>query len=89
MSDWRKLARSIARQNALGRARAAAQSSQFRIAAGVVAGALFSREHLLNWYRKRTPLCAGISNVNLNQTWVGDYYPDPSHRHFARIICAG
>ena len=32
---------------------------------------------LVNFYRKRFPLCAGISNVNLNDSWVGKYHPSP------------
>jgi hypothetical protein len=35
-------------------------------------GELLDQRGLLNWYRKRLPLCAGISNVNLNRTWAAD-----------------
>ena len=42
-----------------------------------MAGNVFSGRVLLNWYRKRLPLCAGISNVNLNRTWISKYHPDP------------
>src|SRR5262249_43625717 len=48
-----------------------------RMFGGVVAGELLSQRTLLNWYRKRLPLCAGISNVNLNRTWVAEYHPAP------------
>jgi hypothetical protein len=77
LSDWRALARSIAFQNRRAKKLASAESSQFRLAATVLAGRVFSRQALLNWYRKRAPLCAGISNVNLNRTWVSKYHPDP------------
>ena len=77
LHDWRALAKSIAFQNQRQKQRCAAQASQFRLATAVAAGKLLPRETLLNWYRKRAPLCAGISNVNLNRTWVSRYYPDP------------
>ena len=48
-----------------------------RMAGGLVAGRIMSDRRLLNWYRKRLPLCAGISNVNLNRTWVAEAHPDP------------
>ncbi|MBC8107656.1 MAG: hypothetical protein H7Z14_13780 [Anaerolineae bacterium] len=77
LNDWRALARSIAFQNRRSKKLASAESSQFRLAVTVLAGRVFSRESLLNWYRKRAPLCSGISNVNLNRTWLSKYCPDP------------
>jgi hypothetical protein len=77
MDNWRALARSIAFQSARQRKRATAEASQFRLAAVVLAGKIMSQRAIVNWYRKRAPLCAGISNVNLNRSWLAKYYPDP------------
>ena len=71
------LARSIAFQNQRLKRFDAAEASQFRLATAVVAGKVWPCEALLSWYRKRTPLAAGISNVNLNRSWVGQFFPDP------------
>jgi len=74
--SWRDLLRSIASQNARQKSSRAAEASMVRMFGGLVAGELLDQRGLLNWYRKRLPLCAGISNVNLNRTWAADYYPD-------------
>lgn len=75
--SWRELLHTIAKQNARHKRARAAEASMVRMFGGVVAGELLSQRTLLNWYRKRLPLCAGISNVNLNRTWVAEYHPQP------------
>jgi hypothetical protein len=77
MRNWRDLLRDIAKQNARQKSQRAADASMVRMFAGVLAGQMLQQRTLLNWYRKRLPLCAGISNVNLNRTWATEYQPDP------------
>jgi hypothetical protein len=77
LRTWRDLLRTIAKQNAQQKRTRAAQASMVRMFGGVVAGEMLSQRTLLNWHRKRLPLCAGISNVNLNRTWAAGYHPDP------------
>ena len=48
-----------------------------RMVAGLVFARLFSREGLLEFYRKRYAMAGGISNVNLNRDWPAEYHPWP------------
>jgi hypothetical protein len=75
--DWDQLVARLASQNRENKRYAAAQSSMVRMLGGRVVGGMLSRRRLLEFYRKRIPLAAGISNVNLNRTWVADYHPKP------------
>jgi hypothetical protein len=77
LRDWNRLIANLAKQNRQNKGSAAAQISMLRILGGSIAGHLFSRTQLLEFYRKRLPLAAGISNINLNRTWVADYHPAP------------
>jgi hypothetical protein len=76
-ADDATLLRAVAAQNARLKRQHAAESSMVRMCGGLLAGSAFSDRRLLNWYRKRLPLCAGISNVNLNRTWAASFHPDP------------
>lgn len=42
----------------------------------LAAGAILNRQRLLEFYRKRVPLSAGLSNVDLTKTWVGQHHRD-------------
>lgn len=75
--DWPTLLRSVAAQSAMQKQTGAAQASVVRISAGLMAGKLLSPKKILEFYRKRVPLAAGISNVNLNPTWAAKYHPAP------------
>jgi hypothetical protein len=77
LNDWNGLVTHLAKQNRTNRQTAAAQSSMLRMLGGRVLGNLMSRKRLIEFYRKRLPLAAGISNVNLNRTWVAEYHPAP------------
>ena len=48
-----------------------------RILAAVVAHRLLGPDKVKQFYRKRVPLAGGVSNVNLNDTWVRRYHPAP------------
>jgi hypothetical protein len=77
LRDWNALLTHIARQNRAHKASAAAQSSIVRMLGGRIVGAMLSRKGVLEFYRKRIPLAAGISNVNLNRSWVAEFHPRP------------
>ena len=51
-------------------------------------GYIADPKKLFRFYRKDFPLAGGVSNVNLNPTWVGRYHPDPI-LSYARISPAG
>jgi hypothetical protein len=76
MADFEVLLNELAEQSQRFRRTHAAESSMIRMGMGLVAGKVLKRRKLMNFYRKRVPIAAGISNVNLNPTWAGDYYPD-------------
>jgi hypothetical protein len=65
----------IAAQNRQNIRAKTAQTSMIRLTAGVIAGRMMSGHALMEFYRKRLPLAAGISNVNLAETWVADRHP--------------
>lgn len=66
----------IARQQAAARAAQAAPASMMRMAAGVLAHrATTCPRAMSNFYRKRVPLSAGISNVNLQGDGLAAHYP--------------
>jgi hypothetical protein len=77
LHDWPRLVHAIAEQNRQQRRNRVPESSMMRLLAGLATGKILSRRQLLEFYRKRLPLSAGISNVNLNRTWVSHYHPDP------------
>jgi hypothetical protein len=77
LRDWDKLVAHLAAQNRQNKLNASAQASMLRMLGGQIVGGVLSRKRLLEFYRKRIPLAAGISNVNLNRTWVADYHPAP------------
>jgi hypothetical protein len=77
IGDWPSLLRTIARQNVHHKRTAAAEASMLRMAAGLGLARIYSRQNLLNWYRKRVPLAGGISNVNMNRDWPAEFHPDP------------
>ena len=47
------------------------------LAGALAAGRVLDRRRLGDFYRKRQPLLAGISNVNLDPTFLAPLHPDP------------
>jgi NRPS condensation-like uncharacterized protein len=64
-------------QNTVQKQSATAESSMIRMFGGLVVARMLKAESLLEFYRKRAALAAGISNVNLNRDWPSRYYPSP------------
>jgi NRPS condensation-like uncharacterized protein len=77
LRDWNQLVAHLARQTRHNKQSATAEASMLRMLGARILGGVLSRPRLLEFYRKRVPLAAGISNVNLNRTWVGEYHPSP------------
>jgi hypothetical protein len=77
LGDWDRLIAHLALQNRQNKRSAAAEASMLRMLGARIVGGVLSRRRLLEFYRKRVPLAAGISNVNLNRTWVSEYHPSP------------
>jgi hypothetical protein len=76
LRDWNELVTHIADQNRQNKRNASAQASMLRMLGGRIVGGILPQRRLLEFYRKRLPLAAGISNVNLNRSWVAKYHPD-------------
>lgn len=76
LESFDSLTHTLARQHHAARSSLAACSSQIRMAAGLVTHALLrSDESVREFYRKRMPLSAGISNVNLNHDPLARFHP--------------
>jgi hypothetical protein len=77
LAHFPRLVRTVAGQTRLLKRRHAASAGIVWLFAAQVAGRFLHREKTFSFYRKHMPLAAGISNVNLNQTWTGRYHPSP------------
>jgi hypothetical protein len=73
--DLKRAVRAAARCSALARQRGHAQSCQLRMAIGLRLFQRWSDQDVARFYRKRLPLAGGISNVNLDGTWVARRHP--------------
>lgn len=81
-ADFDVLVRQVARQHEVGRASRAASASMLRMTAGLAThNVLGSRRRVTEFYRKRLPLSAGISNVNLSQDGLARHHPDKVLRY--------
>ena len=88
LSSWDSLLHSVATQNRLAKDVGMTQTSLLWMMAALGAGHFCSPKKLFHFYRKDIPLAGGVSNVNLNPTWVSRYHPDPI-LSYARISPAG
>lgn len=81
--------RAVSLQQRLARDRLSAASSLIRIYTGNIAHRIYPRPaDIASFYRKRVPLSAGISNVNLTQDPISRFHPDPI-THFVRASPTG
>jgi len=67
-----RLLMDIARQNRVHRQRGIWPSSVGYLLLAMAARPLVKPEKLYSFFRKEAPLIAGVSNVNLTSTWVGE-----------------
>lgn len=75
LQDWDRLLQRVARQNTFQKHSKAAHASILRMVAAVLETKLVTPRRWGELYRRRMPLAAGISNVNMNRTWVGQHHP--------------
>ncbi|QOV88487.1 hypothetical protein [Humisphaera borealis] len=68
-----KLLASIARQNHLHRQRGIWPSSVGYLLLAMATRPLVKPSKLYSFFRKETPMIAGVSNVNLSSTWVAEF----------------
>jgi hypothetical protein len=77
LRNWDQLLTHIAKRNREQKHRGEPEASMMRMFAGLVATRMLSPRKMRDFYRKRLPLTGGISNVNLNRSWAGEYHPAP------------
>jgi hypothetical protein len=77
LRDFDRLLRVVSNQTRLQKATGVAQSSLMWMSAAMAAGTISRPDELYHSYRKELPLAGGISNVDLSQTWAGQYHPSP------------
>ena len=81
LRDWDKILNVAAKQARIARERNDAGASLVRLAFATWSGNRLDNEELATFYRKRCPLAAGISNVNLNRDWPARHHPTPLHAY--------
>jgi hypothetical protein len=70
LEDWERLLRAVAAQSRTQRLAGVGPASVLWMLAAEVASGYTPADRVYDFYRKEIPLAAGISNVNLNDTWV-------------------
>lgn len=75
------LIRSLAWQSRRNRLHGDHAGSSVRMMAGLTVGRWLSRRRLIDFYRHRTPLLGGISNVNLCDSWAAEHHPGVVQRY--------
>jgi hypothetical protein len=88
LGDWSRVLAVAAAQSRLARERSLAEASVLRLQMALLLNPRTSREGLANFYRKRCPLAAGISNVNLNTGWPASLHPQ-SIKAYTRVSPLG
>ncbi|HVT90250.1 MAG TPA: hypothetical protein VHD56_15465 [Tepidisphaeraceae bacterium] len=88
LGDWDRLLDHVHHQNDRQRKNHAAEASMVRMFAALVTAKLMPPKRLLEFYRKRFAMAAGISNVNLNADWPGRFHPHPL-LDYVRVSPAG
>jgi hypothetical protein len=77
LNHWPGLIESVAKQTRQQKRGGLPLASCLRMAYGLVVGKYFSREKVIEFYRKRVPLAGANSNVNLNRCWAAKYAGNP------------
>lgn len=75
LHDWDALLAAISRQSAWQKEGNLAQSSLLRMGAAIAESRFLSPRTWVRFYQKHMPLAAGISNVNLGNSWAAEYHP--------------
>lgn len=77
LRDWPRLVDSLGRQSAYQKEGKLAQSSLLRMGAAIAESLFLTPRTWVRFYQHHMPLSAGISNVNMTQSWAAQYHPDP------------
>lgn len=77
LADLKRLIRTVSAQTAMQKRTASAPASMLWLAAATGVMALMRLDKTFPYYRKHFPLCGGISNVDLSQSWAADVSPAP------------
>ncbi len=77
LQSWKSTLATSAAASEYARRRNSGRASELRLTAAVLHGSRLAKHDLANFYRKRCPLSAGISNVNLNRDWPAAHHPLP------------
>lgn len=88
LADWNRLLARVHQQNQMQKHACAAESSMVRMLSGLLVARIIKKQKLLEFYRKRLALTAGISNVNLNREWPRHHHPSPL-LDYVRVSPAG
>jgi hypothetical protein len=75
VEDRDRLLARIAAEHRRHRSPAARHARFMEMRLALATGRLLGRQRLLEFYRKRLPLSAGVSNVDLSQSWVAREHP--------------
>lgn len=73
--DRSDLVKEIAKEGQRHRQGEAFQGTNTDRHVAVAAAHLLKRDRMLQFYRKRLPIAAGLSNVNLSSTWLAEHHP--------------
>jgi NRPS condensation-like uncharacterized protein len=77
LDDWPRLLTRISAQSAFQKRTRASQASVIRMAGGLIESHFLPARKWIDLYRRRMPMAAGISNINMNRHWTADYCPSP------------
>jgi len=77
LTDWPRALDSIAAQSELHRRTRAAPAGVLRLAAGLLEARFMPPDQWCLRYRRQMPMAAGISNVNLSDSWAARFHPAP------------
>ena len=76
LRSWPRLIRHIAVQTRVHKQVGAAQTGAVFMAVALATGKFIKGSASYRFYRNTMPLSAGISNVNMNNTWVNRHFPN-------------
>ena len=76
LRSWPRLIRHIAAQTRIHKQVGSAQTGAVFMAVALATGKFIKGAESYRFYRNSMPLSAGISNINMNQSWAAKYYPD-------------
>jgi hypothetical protein len=77
LENWDRLLAQISNQTKFQKRSRASQASILRMAGGLAEAHFKPARKWIDLYRRRMPMAAGISNINMNRHWIAEYCPLP------------